>query len=253
MLVLIPRPPVSPQDRRDAGLLWRYLQLGHELRRCDVAIGLGSHDLGVATYAAELYRRGLFPVIVFSGGTSPTTRDRFPEGEAARYRTHAIGLGMPDSAIIVEPMATNTGANITKSRSVLEAAGHAPSSILLISKPYAQRRSHATIQKLWPEVDVVCASMPLGYDEYVTSIGDESLVIDMMTGDLQRIIEYPARGFTVQQDVPSDVLDAYRRLHSAGFDSRQVVTSHRGTRVALSSHPVAPPWDDRSTGRSSGS
>jgi uncharacterized SAM-binding protein YcdF (DUF218 family) len=213
---------VSEQDRRDAELLWRYHQLGHELRRCDAAIALGSHDFGVATYAAELYLRGLFPVIVFTGGTSPTTRNRFPQGEAAHYRTHAIELGVPDCAIIVEPTATNTGANITNSRSVLETAGHHPSRILLISKPYAQRRSYATMRKLWPEVDVVCASMPLGYDEYVKSIGDENLVIDMMAGDLQRIIEYPTRGFTVQQNVPADVLDAYQRLRAAGFDSRQV-------------------------------
>ncbi|MCU1661253.1 MAG: hypothetical protein JWR58_1318 [Pseudonocardia sp.] len=118
------RPTVSQQDRPDAELLWRYHRLGHELRRCAAAIGLGSHDLGVATYAAQLYLRGLFPLIVFTGGTSPTTRNRFPQGEAAHDRTHAIELEVPDSAIIVELTATKTGANITKSRSVLEAAAH---------------------------------------------------------------------------------------------------------------------------------
>jgi hypothetical protein len=48
-------------------------------------------------------------------------------------------------------------------------------------------------------VDVVCASMPLGYDEYVKSIGDENLVIDMMAEDIQRIIECATRGFTVRR------------------------------------------------------
>jgi hypothetical protein len=46
--------------------------MGHELGSVDVAIGLGSHDLGVAT--AELYHSGLFPTLVFTGGNSPTTR-----------------------------------------------------------------------------------------------------------------------------------------------------------------------------------
>ena len=36
----------------------------------------------MATTAADLYRADLFPVVVFSGGNSPTTRARFPRGEA---------------------------------------------------------------------------------------------------------------------------------------------------------------------------
>ena len=67
---------------------------------------------------------------------------------------------------------------------------------------------------------MVCASEDLGFDEYLKSIGDDKLVIDMLTGDLQRIIEYPARGFALAQDVPGDVMAAYGRLVAAGFDSR---------------------------------
>jgi uncharacterized SAM-binding protein YcdF (DUF218 family) len=217
-----PGRTISDQERRDALLLWEYHRLCHELRQCDAAIGLGSHDLGVATYTAELYHRGLFPVVVFTGGSSRTTRDRCPRGEAVHYREHALELGVPDTAILVDPDATNTGANITNSRALLEAAGYQPGTILLISKPYAERRSYATARKLWPEVDVICASMPIEFDAYVQSIGDEGLVIDMMIGDMQRIIEYPARGFTIPQDVPSEVVAAYERLHAVGFVSRAV-------------------------------
>jgi hypothetical protein len=213
---------VTAQQRRDAETLWRYHQLDHPIRACDAAIALGSHDLGVATCAAQLYLRELFPVIVFTGGSSATTRDRFPRGEAVHYRDHALALGVPESAVLVEPTATNTGANITKSRAVLEAAGHHPSSILLICKPYAQRRSYATVRKLWPEVNVVCASATASFRNYVARIGDEHLVISMMVGDTQRIVEYPARGFIVPQVVPRPVEDAYRRLRDAGFDSRRI-------------------------------
>jgi hypothetical protein len=45
-------------------------------------------------------------------------------------------------------------------------------------------------------VEAVGASMPLGYDEYVKSIGDATLSIDIIVGDLERIIEYPAHRFT---------------------------------------------------------
>lgn len=71
---------ISTQAREDAQLLWDFQQMHHELRPCSVAVGLGSHDLGVADTAVELYRRGLMPVVVFTGATSPTTRERMPRG-----------------------------------------------------------------------------------------------------------------------------------------------------------------------------
>jgi len=213
---------ITDEQFHDATLIWNYHQMGHEVRPCSAAIGLGSHDLGVATTAADLYRAGLFPVVVFSGGNSPTTRARFPRGEAIHYREHALGLGVPDEAILVEPKAANTGQNITFSRELLAKAGVEVESLLLISKPYMERRSYATCRKLWPEAEVVCASEPLELDDYIKSIGDEKLVVDMLVGDLQRVIEYPKLGFAVEQDVPGDVYDAYERLLRAGFDSRLI-------------------------------
>ncbi|MFF5537389.1 YdcF family protein [Streptomyces cinerochromogenes] len=213
---------ISDEQFHDATLIWNYHQMGHAPRPCSVAIALGSHDLGVATTAAELYHAGLFPVLVFSGGNSPTTRARFPRGEAVHYREHALGLGVPDEVIMVETEAANTGQNIALSRELLAGAGIGVESLLLISKPYMERRSYATCRKLWPEVDVVCASEPLELEEYIKSIGDEKLVVDMLVGDLQRVIEYPKLGFAVEQDVPGDVCDAYERLLRAGFDSRLI-------------------------------
>lgn len=211
---------ITDEQWRHARTIWDYHQMRHRLRRCDAAIGLGSHDLGVARTAAELYRAGWFPLLVFSGATSPTTAARFPRGEAVHYREHALALGVPDEAILLEPNATNTGQNIALSRQVLAEAGRRPASVLLISKPYMERRAYATARKLWPEVDVVCVSESLELDDYVGSIGDPKLVIDMLVGDLQRVIEYPKLGFAVEQPVPEQVHDAYQALLRAGFDSR---------------------------------
>lgn len=49
-------------------------------------------------------------------------------------------------------------------------------SVLLVSRPYQQRRAFATCKKLWPEVEVLCASRPLPLDEYIASIGDTKLL-----------------------------------------------------------------------------
>jgi hypothetical protein len=44
-------------------------------------------------------------------------------------------------------------------------------------------------------------------------------------GDLQRIVEYPACGFTVPQEIPPEVVAAYERRTSAGFVSRAIASS----------------------------
>ncbi|MGW5689235.1 YdcF family protein [Nonomuraea sp. NPDC003754] len=211
---------ITDEQWRHARTIWDYHQMHHLLRRCDAAIGLGSHDLGVASTAAELYHAGWFPQLVFSGATSSTTAARFPRGEAVHYREHALALGVPDEAILLEPNATNTGQNITLSRQVLTDAAQRPASVLLISKPYMERRAYATARKVWPEVEVVCASESLELDDYVDSIGNPKLVIDMLVGDLQRVIEYPKLGYAIEQPVPGEVRDAYQTLRRAGFDSR---------------------------------
>lgn len=211
---------LTDQDRADAEAIWDYHQMHHPVRRCAAGIGLGSHDLGVAALAADLYHAGLFPLLVFTGANSPTTAELFPRGEAVHFAEHAVSLGVPESAILIEDQAANTGQNIEFSRRVLAGAGVPAGPVMLISKPYMERRAYATARKVWPEADVVCASERLSLEDYLKSIGDDRLVIDMLVGDLQRIIEYPARGFAVEQDVPAQVTDAYERLTRRGYDSR---------------------------------
>ncbi|WP_314409724.1 YdcF family protein [Streptomyces sp. DSM 40484] len=220
---------ISTQAWADARCLWDYHQMDHALRPCSVAVGLGSHDLGVADTAVDLYERGMAPLLVFTGATSPTTRDRMPRGEAVHYRERALELGVPASAVLVEPHARNTGENIRFSKAVLEKAGVDVSSALLISKPYEERRAYATARKLWPGVEIVSASTPMTFSEYVDSIGDVRLVIDMLVGALQRLLIYPEQGFMISQPVPDHVRQAYERLCREGFTSRLVHTDKAST------------------------
>ncbi|MFG2152084.1 YdcF family protein [[Kitasatospora] papulosa] len=211
---------ISEQSWADAQVLWDYHQMHHELRPCSVAIGLGSHDLGVADTAADLYKCGMAPLIVFTGATSPTTRERMPRGEAVHYRERALDLGVPGPAVLVEPRARNTGENIRFSRSLLVEAGLEVSTVLLITKPYEERRAYATARKLWPEVEFVSTSSPMMLETYVDTIGNYRLVLDMLVGTLQRILIYPARGLTIAQPISEEVVSAYERLCAAGYTSR---------------------------------
>ncbi|WP_051814488.1 YdcF family protein [Kitasatospora sp. MBT63] len=212
-----PGAEITPRQWRDAGLLWQYLRLGHPPRRCDAAIVLGSHDLGVPVRAAELYRAGYFPTVVFSGAVNRTRADRLPRGEAVHFAERAAALGVPAAAILLEPHARNTGENLTLSRRVLTGAGVHPRSVILIAMPYMERRAYATCRRRWPRTEAVCASAPVALDTYVRGIGDGRLVVEKLVGTLQRVLEYPARGFAVEQEVPPRVREAGRRLAADGF------------------------------------
>lgn len=206
----------------DAQRLWDFQQMHHEPRPCSVGIGLGSHDLGVADMTADLYQRGMFPWIVFTGATSRTTRDRMPRGEAEHYRERAIELGVPAGAILVEPEARNTGENIVLSRAALAQRGIDVTSVLLVSKPYEERRAYATACKLWPGVEFISASAAMTLAEYVDTLQDPRLVLDMLVGAQQRLVVYPKQGFMIDQEVPGAVAAAYERLCADGFTSRLV-------------------------------
>lgn len=78
---------VLPPDVMNAArTLWDFHQMHHEPRRTDIAIGLGSHDLGGAEHTADLYHQGLFQQIVFTGANAPTTAEIFPVGRPSTTR-----------------------------------------------------------------------------------------------------------------------------------------------------------------------
>ena len=160
-------------------------------------------------------------MLVFSGGNSPTTADA--GSRAARPSTTQSTpspSAFPRDAIIIEPRAANTGQNIDYSRQALADAGIPVTSVMLISKPYMQRRAYATIRKAWPEAEPVCASEDISFDEYLKSIGDDKLVIDMLVGDLQRSSPTPHAGSPSPRTSPTTFHCAYQRLIAAGYDSR---------------------------------
>ncbi|MEU7811470.1 YdcF family protein [Pseudonocardia sp. NPDC049154] len=217
----MPNTTIPAELRADVETLWEFNQMHHQLRPVDLGIGLGSHDLGVATYTAELYHQGYFPRIVFTGANAPTTIERFPRGEAVHYREHALSLGVPDEAILVEPNATNTGENIDFTRALIEDEVPPVRSVMLISRPYQQRRAYAMCRLRWPDVDVVCVSQAVDVVSYAGQLGVDR-VINMLVGDTQRLWVYADYDWAARQAIPDDVKRAYDHLVAAGFSKRVI-------------------------------
>lgn len=196
--------------------------MNHSLVKSDVLVVLCSHDTVVAERGAQLLLDGWAPLLVFSGGLGVITRHLWPDPEAERFARIAIGMGVPEDRILIENKSTNTGENVRFTRELLAAHGMDPESLILVQKPYMERRTFATFNKVWPGKRISVTSPQFSMDDYLYRYSNRALspgdVISIMVGDLQRIREYPARGFQIPQDIPDDVWDAYEELVAAGYD-----------------------------------
>ncbi len=198
--------------------IWDYHHLNHKLEKSDFILALGSNDLRVAEYAADLWLQGYAPLLVFSGNAGVLTRHRFSKPEAEMFAEIALERGVPEDAILIEAESTNTGENVSFSRRLLESKGINPESLILVQKPYMERRTYATFMKVWPGKRVIVSSPPIPFSEYPTEELPKELVINIMVGDLQRIRVYPSRGFQIEQEIPDDVWQAFEKLVELGYD-----------------------------------
>ena len=129
--------------------------------------------------------------------------------------------GVPEDRILIENKSTNTGENVRFSRTILKKAGIPdPASLIALQKPYMERRTLATLQAQWPEAQVAVSSPPVTFREYLTPELPRELVVSAMVGDFQRILEYPAQGFSTEQPVTAEAMEAFRTLVEAGYDSQ---------------------------------
>lgn len=202
--------------------IWDYMHLEHVLAKSDLILALGSNDLRVADYAAELYLQGWAPRLMFSGNVGALTRTMFDKPEAEKFAELALQKGVPASAILLESASTNTGENIRFSRQLLADRGIAVQRIILVQKPYMERRAYATFMNFWPGLELIVTSPPIPFAEYPTASLSQETVINIMVGDLQRIREYPAKGFQIPQTIPDEVWQAFEQLVALGFDKHLI-------------------------------
>lgn len=206
-----------------ARALWDYHRLQEPLAPADGVIGFGSNDLRVAEYSADLYHRGLASWLMFSGGRGRMT-EHWTESEAELFASRARECGVPPEVIFCETEATHTGENIAFSRSLLEKLGMVPKHVIVVQKPYMERRTRAALEVQWPELSFQVSSPAMAFSEYPNEIIKLVDLIHAMVGDFYRLIDYPARGLASEQVFPQEILEAYELLRAAGY-TRQLPPS----------------------------
>lgn len=197
------------------------------LSKADVILVLGNRDVRVAEHAARLYLEGFAPILLCAGSGSihnhEIGRERFVgTTEAELFADIAVNAGVPRDAIIIENKSQNTGQNYEFSVAKLKERGIVPRKIILVQKPYMERRAYAT-GKVWlPDVDLIVTSPKITFNEYPDASTSKDRLLCSLVGDLQRIREYPKMGFQIEQEIPKDVWSAYEYLVAHGYTAKMI-------------------------------
>lgn len=198
-----------------AKLIWDYMLMHHDLKSSDAIFALGSNDIRVADRAAELYLSGLGKYVICAGGNGKASDFSRPEAEV--FGEVVEKKGVPKDKIILEPNSINTGENVLFVKDLLSKRGLNFKTFILVQKPYMERRTYATFCKQWPEASCLVTSPQISYEEYGKDESFKNRFINVMVGDLQRIKEYPGLGFQIEQDIPSEVWEAWEELVKRGY------------------------------------
>ena len=133
-----------------------------------------------------------------------------------------MGMGVPKDSILIEDKASNTGENFAFMEQVFKERNLNPQKVILVQKPYMERRALATALVHWPQREFISTSMPISFEEYTSGDIPKERIINIMVGDLQRIKLYGEKGFQIPQEIPSYVWEAYEKLVALGYTSHLV-------------------------------
>lgn len=119
-------------------------------------------------YAARLYKQGIAPTIIVTGGKSPGLESR-PEiqTEAQAMRQFLLELGVPDGAIVIEEQSRNTRENAAKTKTyigegrvaLVTSASHMPRSMATFANAGVNADAYPTDFRVAPEVAALWSRM----------------------------------------------------------------------------------------------
>jgi len=196
--------------------------------RSDAIFVFGSDRAAPADKAAKLYHAQYAPKIVVTGGTagafsfSPT----IPEADKLKYRL--IQNNVPANDIVVEAKSANTQENISFGVAALRASrsfssSQFPSSLILVSLPYQQRRQWATFEKYRQDPNSGLSGIDLyncpadstldsAKDPVSFGVETERMLREIFNIVKYRNYEWKKTNYITWIDIPAEVIAAYKNI-----------------------------------------
>ena len=199
--------------------LFHYLALRDQPRKADVIIGFGHFDMNIPRRCCELYLKGYGKKIIYTGGFGAGSAD-LKNPEAAEFLNYTMEHfpQIPESDIIIEDRSTNTGENIRFSMARMKEETpdfnfeNGIRSAILIATPARQLRVFLTVKMYLENIALFNLPPETSYhenDELFSGKGEN--FSSQITGEILRLIEYPAKGFCTEVNIPEMVMEAYRQ------------------------------------------
>jgi uncharacterized SAM-binding protein YcdF (DUF218 family) len=211
--------PLRPNDRA-AETVFGYLSLRDPpADRADLIMGFGHFDMRIPARCGELWRAHRVPVLLTGGVGAGTADLGRPEADAFRDELRRLFPEIPGSDVLVENRSANTTENILFSLELLRErfgpgfpAGRTWS-VVLVASPYRQRRVHLACLRHLP--GAVFHNAPPDSDfsaesALFASKGQDLRVL--LAGEVDRLVNYPKKGYIIAQEIPSAILDCSARL-----------------------------------------
>ncbi len=142
----------------------KYIFLNNGDQKSDLAFVFGTHlclEQSVEK-VVELYKKGLVPKIIFTGGLNVSSKTT----ESEEMRKLAITFGVKEKDIITENKSTNTMENVTFALPIIDrkiGLGNIKN-ITAVVKDFHSRRALMTLRKYLPQ-NIRILSAPYGSDD----------------------------------------------------------------------------------------
>lgn len=201
--------PPEPDVRAAAERAHAYLAESDPLPAAgaNAIVGFGVFDLGLARHCGDLFRHGLAPRLVFTGGIGAGTgRLGQPEADAWRAELRRSHPEIGDADVILENRSTNTAENIDFTAALLArehpslAFGRGLQRIVAVASPSRLRRVGLTLRLKFPALRVTRHAPPATLDTETALYAAHGVdFLAHLAGELDRLVSYPARGWIVAE------------------------------------------------------
>ncbi len=215
-------PPLHPELRAAAATALAYLAATDPAPATpvDAIIGFGVFDLRLPSFCGDLFRAGAAPRLIFTGGIGAGTGALGgPEADAWRDALRRTHPEIPDTAVILENRSTNTAENIAFTAALLArehpalAFGAGLRTAIIVTSPSRLRRVRLTLRHLQPELRVTGLLPPHTFESEARLYAANGFdYLDHLAGELDRIVDYPARGWIAAEPLPPALAAARARL-----------------------------------------
>lgn len=201
-------------------ILYDYMKINDNIEKVDAIIGCGCGNLEIPVRCAQLMIENIADYIIFTGGLGKYTKNTFKHSEARIFEQIAIQQGVSPNKIYVEENSTNLPENFINTKELVRRENLTLNSMLLVHSPITTRRTLATAKVYFPEKRILVTTPTSEFEEYIQMLEQRNVLeesIQILVGNIQRMIVTPPMGYQIKTKLPKGVEEAYYILKENGY------------------------------------